>query len=136
MANVTLPSTSDSRDLHPAGSRLVPGWVVTQTGVTGYVLNYWRNKGFLTVPGHETSCGTGRKFPWDRAVAQIEWLKLLHNHGKVLDFEDAKAGWELRAGGARFAIRCGRDPWIPVDCLSSAVHMLDRHMVFVARVRP
>lgn len=141
MPTSTLSPLPTARQLHPAGkgtrtNPVAPRWVIEQTGVSAATLNYWRRQGFLTRPGHQTACGTGHRFDWESALDQIMWLKQLHGIGHVLDVEDARAGWRLRSDGARFALRCDLGQWVPVPCLSSAVHMLDHHAVLVTRVRP
>lgn len=96
----------------------VPIGIPEQYGVPPRVLDYWRRKGWLGVPRP----GRGSAVSWTDPViaAQVDWLRRLAKSTRVLDDEDAAAGFYLRATGARYAVRVGGRPWRPLTDLNAA----------------
>lgn len=106
----------------------VPPWVSHLYGVSNRRLSVWRTEGWLGIVGH----GEGFRYPWTDpdVAAQIEWLRRLAASGRVLDGEDAAAGFRLRTAGIGIAIRVGAEPWQAWDGQPAAnVHT-------IATVRP
>ena len=123
-----------------------PLWVVDKTGVNDHTLWHWRRRGWLTPPGpdhwDQARPGTGRRFDWEAALDQIDWLAriMASQDGPSrtragLDKEDAAAGWRLRDLGAPYAYRILEGgTWLPLYTLEAWIPLPDRpHMLAVVK---